>query len=67
MSEVTPIEYGRLPSSTARRDYPELWATVERDFPELGDFLKARIVSLVTGVCHHCYREASGCQCWNDE
>lgn len=70
MSDVTwsvgPIEFELLDGVEADH-YEELRETIEGMFPfELSEEDKLKIISLVVGVCHHCYEDDSSCQCWND-
>jgi hypothetical protein len=51
----------------ASREYTSLWETVIETFPMLTNKQAAQVVSLVVGICHHCYEAPTGCQCWNDE
>lgn len=67
MVGLGPYTYETLPVDELRRDYPEVWATVERDFPFLSETNRARIVSLVVETCPHCHQQAMPCHCSNDE
>ncbi len=61
-------------TATEAKEYPELWETTKA-LLSLDDEQTAMMVSLVVGVCPHCYEASSGpsansmrgCQCWNDE
>jgi hypothetical protein len=48
-------------------EYPRLWATINSNFPDLSDYQKSVIASLVLDTCHSCHDESAGCQCWNDK
>jgi hypothetical protein len=48
-------------------EYPSLWATIQKYFPDEGEDKQALIASLVIGTCGHCHENATGCACWNDE
>lgn len=62
----TPYEFERLSIEEAARDYPHLWATIEKTL-HLTQSNIALMVSIVVGTCGACRDDASGCQCWNDE
>lgn len=48
-------------------EYPNLWATINRHFPDLSPERQAIIGSLVLSTCHSCNNDDNNCQCWNDE
>ena len=48
-------------------NYPNLWETIRKEFPESTIEMRVKIGSLVIGTCGHCKDAESGCQCWNDD
>lgn len=48
-------------------EYPNLWATINKYFPDLPEDKQAIIGSIVMGTCHSCHNANKDCQCWNDE
>lgn len=69
------IEFKRL-NHVEAAEYKKVWTTIADlmnehgvrgfNFPAHVDFL-TDIVSLVVGICPHCYENGKDCQCWNDE
>ena len=52
--------------AAVRDSYPDLVDTVEEHFPELPVAKRIDIISLITGVCKHCWSAPDGCRCWDD-
>lgn len=52
---------------SAMKDYSYLWDQMTEIVPNLSLEEKRRIVEIVAGACKHCFKEVSGCQCWNDD
>jgi hypothetical protein len=69
------IQFGRnapyaievMTTMEAKKDYPCVWKTAQNMFPMMLEEDLARVVSLVTDTCPHCWETQRGCQCWNDE
>lgn len=61
------IDFDLLDPGEARRDYPVLWNTFKRSFPNCTDDEIDLMVTITVGVCGYCHERKSGCQCWNDE
>ncbi len=69
------IEFKRLTLAEAM-EYSAVWDAVCQLMVDRGvsglkhvkrlEFI-ADIVSLVVGICPHCYEAGKDCQCWNDE
>lgn len=66
MSDYT-IEIERTSAEEAQREYPVLFRTYQKFFPELSEVAIALMVDIATGVCHECWTSPRSCQCWNDE
>lgn len=57
--ELTPKE--------AENTYPDLWAVVNKMFPNVERRDRARIVGLVVDTCPHCYSDNKSCLCHRDD
>lgn len=60
-----PVE--QLTQYELEGEYPNLWDTIRKDFPDLSNDHWVKIASLVVGTCPHCHDAEIGCKCWNDE
>jgi hypothetical protein len=47
--------------------WPRLWRTINKDFTNLDEAARLRILRLVVGVCGTCHDNERDCACWNDE
>lgn len=67
--EPEPLGYEVPTVEEMCQGYPRLWATVRRDFPDLGTASQLQIAGLALGrgICSACHDAEAGCQCWNDE
>lgn len=64
---ATPFTFEETTQYELENNYPNLWATIKRDFKHLSIDEQARIGSLVIGTCCACHDADSKCRCWNDE
>ena len=64
LNHVEATEYGILWKSVV--DLMEAHNVKGADFQEHLAFI-SDMVSLVVGICPHCYANGKDCQCWNDE
>lgn len=60
------IEIGEFSLEDAK-DYPNLFETVNAEFPNLVITDKLKIMGLVLSTCHGCHDANHRCQCMNDE
>jgi hypothetical protein len=65
MASIKPIL--KLTKDEASELYPRLWETFVEAFPEASEDEITKMISFATGVCHSCYENPVGCQCWNDD
>lgn len=47
--------------------YPNLWAEVDRLFPELSSQERATVIELLIATCPSCHDAGRGCVCMRDE
>jgi len=64
---VCTFEFDVLDLEEIQKEYPNLLATVQKEFPHLPLEDQVKIVSLAVDTCPYCHSEHRGCQCWNDE
>jgi hypothetical protein len=56
-----------LTINEAKKDYSRIWNEMSIIVPNLSDEEKRRVIEIVSNTCKYCYKEESGCQCWNDD
>lgn len=61
-TSFTPYEFEQLSIEEAARDYPHLWATIEKTL-HLTQSNIALMVSIVVSTCSNCHNAAKGCNC----
>lgn len=58
------IDYIIEDRKSTQEFHPNLWETLNKDFPKFSVKEKERIVSLIRGLCPHCLDGDINCNCW---
>jgi len=53
------IQYDKMPKGEVRAQYPYLWETVQKEFPQLGEDDLEKVMWMITGTCTECFEEPS--------